>query len=219
VSDPSGVAHLDAVRQAYDTVAADYAELLRDELASNAIDRSVLGAFAELVIADGAGLVADLGCGPGRVAAHLDALGLEVMGIDLSPAMVAEARLAHPHLRFEVGSLTNLELDDEVLAGAVAWYSIIHTPPERRADVYGELARVIRTGGHLLVAFQVGDERVHLQRAYGHDLSLVVYRLAPDTVIDQLTGGGFELVARTIREPLGREAQQQAFLLLRRCDG
>nr|WP_019854343.1 methyltransferase domain-containing protein [Actinopolyspora mortivallis] len=34
--------------------------------------------------------MADVGCGPGRVTAHLGALGLSVFGMDLSPEMVAE---------------------------------------------------------------------------------------------------------------------------------
>lgn len=56
------------------------------------MDRAVLAGFAELVQAAGAGPVADLGCGPGRVTAHLDALGLPAFGVDLSPEMVALAR-------------------------------------------------------------------------------------------------------------------------------
>jgi len=49
----------------------------------------VLAAFADHVRAEGAGgLVADLGCGEGRIGAHLAGLGLDVTGIDLSPALI-----------------------------------------------------------------------------------------------------------------------------------
>src|SRR3954449_10346796 len=72
-------------RESYDTVAADYADLLHDELAARPPDRAVLAAFARLVHADGSGPVADVGCGPGRITAHLAALGVPVRGIDLSP--------------------------------------------------------------------------------------------------------------------------------------
>src|SRR3974390_3391872 len=82
-----------AVRAAYDAVAVDYAALLRDELAAKPFDRALLGAFAELVLSGSAGPVADVGCGPGRVTAYLHGLGVETFGIDLSPAMVAVARL------------------------------------------------------------------------------------------------------------------------------
>jgi hypothetical protein len=56
---------------AYDTVAVDYAELLRTELEPKPLDRAMLGTFAELVRASGGGPVADLGGGTGRVTAYL----------------------------------------------------------------------------------------------------------------------------------------------------
>ena len=50
MSEPS---HLSQIRTAYDVVADDYAALLADALAASVFDRAVLGAFAELVLADG----------------------------------------------------------------------------------------------------------------------------------------------------------------------
>lgn len=218
----SDAGHLVAVRLAYDAVAADYADLLRDELGSHPVDRAVLAAFADQVHdhhdRGDAGLVADVGCGPGRVAAHLDALGLDVVGIDLSPAMVARAGRDHPHLRVVLGSIDALPFDAGALAGAVAWCSIIHAPPAHRPRIFHELRRVLRPGGHLLVAFQVGDEHVHLDHAYGHDVALDVWRLDPDVVTAELVAAGFEPTDRTSREPAGRERQPQAFLLLRAAD-
>ncbi|MDP4512030.1 hypothetical protein [Nonomuraea turcica] len=70
--------YLHATQVAYDTVAADYAELLRDELVSKPLDRAMLAAFAEVVQASGAKEVAYLGCGPGRITAHLQSLGAPV---------------------------------------------------------------------------------------------------------------------------------------------
>src|ERR1039457_1249300 len=49
---------------------------------------------------------ADLGCGTGRITAHLDSLGVEAFGIDLSPAMVNLARLTHPDASMSARSLT-----------------------------------------------------------------------------------------------------------------
>lgn len=84
--------HLRTTRESYDTVAADYAALLKDELANSPFERAMLGVFAERVLAAGGGRVADLGCGPGRVTGHLASLGLDICGVDLSPEMIAVAR-------------------------------------------------------------------------------------------------------------------------------
>ena len=208
-----------ATRSAYDTVAVDYATLLKDELDDKPLDRALLGVFAELVHSRGNGPVADLGCGPGRVTAHLSALGLTAFGVDLSPAMVAVARRAHPDLRFDEGSMSALALIDGGLAGIVAWYSIIHTPPKDLPAIFAEFRRVLAPGGHLLLAFQVGDAPVHLEQAYGHEISLDAYRLAPDTIAELLHEAGLVVDARLIREPDAREKVQQAYLLARKPSG
>jgi SAM-dependent methyltransferase len=204
-----------ATRAAYDTVAADYADLLATGLDAKPLDRAMLAAFAELVLADGGAPVADLGCGPGRVTAHLHTLGVDAFGIDLSPAMVAEARRRHPALRFEEGSLAALDLADGAVGGIVAWYSIIHTPPAHLPAVLAEFRRVLAPGGHVLLAFQAGDERVHLEEAYGHAVSLDAYRLLPESVVVLLRTAGLVTGARLLREPQAPEKVPQAYLLAR----
>ena len=56
------------------------------------------------------GLVVDLGCGSGRWAARLLAQGYDVLGIDLSPAMIALARKHSPKAVFRRGSLLSARL-------------------------------------------------------------------------------------------------------------
>lgn len=212
----TGPSYLDMTRAAYDTVAVDYAELVRGMLADQPFDRAMLATFAEFVRDAGDGPVADLGCGPGRVTAHLRSLGLGAFGVDLSPEMVAVARRDHPELRFVVGSMTELDLEDGVLAGIVAWYSIIHTPPELLPVVFAEFYRTLRPGGHLALAFQVGDERVRLEGAYGHTVSYDVYRLSPDRIVGLLREAGFDVHAQLLREPTPPEKQRQAYLMARK---
>jgi 2-polyprenyl-3-methyl-5-hydroxy-6-metoxy-1,4-benzoquinol methylase len=73
---------LDA-RASYDTVAVSYADLVGDYLAGKPYLRASLALFADQVRAAGGGPVADVGCGPGGVTAHLRKLGIDVFGIDL----------------------------------------------------------------------------------------------------------------------------------------
>lgn len=206
--------YLSATREAYDTVAADYALHPNSSLAGRPLDRALLAAFAELVQA--AGPVADIGCGPGHVTAHLRSLGLSPFGIDLSPAMVAVARRTHQDLRFEQGSMTALDLPDGGLRGIVARYSIIHLPPDQLPLAFSEFHRTLDRGGHLLLAFQVGDERIHVQHAYGHAVSADAYRLLPDRIADLLTLAGFTVIARLLREPDHAEKVPIANLLARK---
>ncbi len=188
---------LDTTRTFYDTIAEDYAGLHRARGAGTPLDRALMGAFAELVGPEGE--VADLGCGPGRVTAHLASLGLRVFGLDLSPAMLAIARREHPDLRFEQGSMLELDLPDGALAGAVSWYSSIHTPWERLPDLFGEVRRVLAPGGHFLLAFQVGDEPMHLDRPFGHPVALHFERRRPEAMAELLERAGFTVLSRTVR--------------------
>ncbi|MCS7479598.1 class I SAM-dependent DNA methyltransferase [Umezawaea endophytica] len=205
-------AFLNDTRTSYDTIAADYADVVDDLLARTPLDRAMLGAFAEHVTG---GPVGDIGCGPGLVTHHLRGLGLDAFGVDLSPGMVEVARRRYPDLRFEVGSMLELDLPDGGLGGLVAWYSIIHVPTDRLPEVFAEFRRVLAPGGHVLLAFQVGDEALHVTRGYGHDVDLTAYRLPPATIEELLEKAGFTMTARMVREPGEREKVPQAYLLAR----
>ncbi|WP_258175178.1 class I SAM-dependent DNA methyltransferase [Actinopolyspora mortivallis] len=179
----------------------------------------MLGGFAELArSADGP--VVDVGCGPGRVTAHLDTLGLPVFGMDLSPEMVAEARRRHPTLRFDEGSMLALEYEDGSLGEIVAWYSIIHVPDEHLPAVFAEFRRVLTAGGFLQLAFQTGEGIKHRTEAAGHAISLDFHRRRPERVAELLERAGLSVRARLLREPDEEgdfpEETPQGFLLARK---
>ncbi|MFE9629874.1 class I SAM-dependent methyltransferase [Streptomyces sp. NPDC006463] len=212
--------NLSSVQTSYDTVATDYARLLGTELFGKPMDRAMLAAFAEYVRGDRGGpgrAVADLGCGPGRVTAHLDSLGVRAFGVDLSPAMVAVARRTYPGLRFEVGSMAALDVADGVLGGVLAWYSTVHTPPSRLPVLFAEFARVLAPGGYVLIGFKAGDRKIRLEHAYGHPVDLDVYWTPPDLIAGLLAGAGLVEVGRLVREPDGDEKGPQGFLLARKA--
>ncbi|MGW1889529.1 class I SAM-dependent methyltransferase [Streptomyces sp. NPDC002004] len=210
--------HLTRTRSFYDAVAGEYADRYRDWLEAQPLERAVLGGFAGLVLEDGGGRpVAEVGCGPGRATSYLHGLGLPVFGIDLSPRMVALARAAHPEIRFEVGSMLELDLADGSLGGIAAWYSVIHLPEDRLPDAFDEFRRVLAPGGHVLVAFQVGDEPLHLDRPFGHPVSLDFRRHRPERIAELLDRAGLSVHARMVREPADdTETTPQAFLIARR---
>jgi SAM-dependent methyltransferase len=207
VSEPS---HLSATRASYDTVAEDYTDLVTALFSKEPLGRAMLAAFAELVRSGGGGPVADVGCGPGHVTAHLDSLGVSTFGVDLSPAMVAIARRRYPKLRFDVGSMTTLDCADGELTGLIAWWSILHTPPDELPVVFAEFHRALAPDGHVLVGFHVGDECLRPERSYGHPVTYAAYRLPPERVAELLHQAGLRVTARLLSE--GKKCPQACLL-------
>ncbi len=184
-------------RTSYDTIAVDYADEVRDLLVQQPYLRAALALFADNVRAAGGGPVADVGCGPGYVTAHLHELGVDAFGIDLSPGMIEVARRDHPGLRFEVGSMTDLDLPAASVAGLVAWWSLIHIPDDEVPTVFGHFHRALRPGGPLQLGFHVGDEsRPKSEFAGGND-----YLRQPDQVAAWLRDAGFEIEAQLLLHP------------------
>jgi hypothetical protein len=75
---------LSDTRRSYDTDATGYADKVRGLLDGSPFHRASLTAFAELVHDAGGGPDADVGCGPGYVTRHLNDLGVDAFGIDLT---------------------------------------------------------------------------------------------------------------------------------------
>jgi SAM-dependent methyltransferase len=213
------VAGMDAVRASYDTVARRYADEIAGELAAKPVDRALYALFADLV---GAGApVGDVGCGPGHVTAYLAGLGLRPHGVDLSPGMVEVARERYPALEFSVGSFA--ALPDVDWAGAVVPYSAIQLDDRERAEAWRHLARAVRPGGWLLVAFHVealdqpAGSTKRMATWWEFDVDLDFHFLDPHLVTRELAAAGFELVARTDREPWpeGEYQSRRCYLLAR----
>ncbi|OAH13100.1 magnesium-protoporphyrin O-methyltransferase [Streptomyces jeddahensis] len=173
----------------------------------------MLAAFAELARTTDPGLVAELGCGPGPVTAHLRDLGLDVFGVDLSPVMIDLAREAYPDLRFEVGSMDALDLADGSLQGIVSWYSVIHTPPQDVPSYFAEFRRVLAPDGHLLLAFFESEgEPV---TAFDHKVA-TAYRWPIDDLAGLAGEAGFIEVGRMLREPREEERFRRGHLVMRK---
>lgn len=189
----------DPVVTSYDSVAAAYAEELYDELAGKPLDRHLLARFAEGV--RGRGLVADVGCGPGQVASLLHELGTAIIGIDISPEMVREASRRDPDVRFRVGDMRALDLEDGALAGMVAFYAIVHLQTAELPAVFREWRRVLADDGLLLVAFHVGDDVIHRDELFGKPVSLDFRFHRSAEVARTLGEAGFAVAEACEREP------------------
>jgi len=146
--------------------------------------------------------VADVGCGPGYVTDYLHQLGVDAFGIDLSPGMIAIARRDYPDLDFEVGTMTDLDLADDSVAGVLAFWSVIHVPDHVLPAVFAQFHRVLHPGCPLLVGFHVGDGTRHTSEGYsGRPINVDSYRRRPNEVARWLRKARFTIEAELVLRP------------------
>jgi len=156
------------------------------------------------------------------VAEHLRCRGVDVIGVDLSVGMLAEARRLHPEVPVVLGALGRLPVADAAAAGVLAWYSVIHTAPADLPRVVAELVRVVALGAPVLVAFQCGDgERVDRTEAFGRQVRRTNYRHRVDLVAALLERHGVAVTRSVVREPWAEhETTPQGFVTgVRRAAG
>lgn len=110
---------------------------------------------ADLVEALGVASVLDAGCGTGRVGIELARRGLEVVGTDVDPSMLATARRRAPALEWVEADLVTLDLgrrfDVVLLAGNV----LVFVVPGTEAAVVARCAAHVAPGGLLVAGFQL----------------------------------------------------------------
>ncbi|HUP84677.1 MAG TPA: class I SAM-dependent methyltransferase [Acidimicrobiales bacterium] len=205
-------------RAVYDAAADAYVRLVGFEigpLTEAPQDEEILRAFLDRSNLSAGDVIGDLGCGPGRIAALLLTRGVTAVGIDISPVMATRASGVHHRAHFAAGALGALPLRNEALRGALAWYSIIHTPRQQLGAMFAELRRVLQPCGSLLLAFQAGyDEPVERADAYGSGLTLTAYRHSVGAVVQHLETARFDVASTTQRPPqLAHETTDQAFIM------
>jgi SAM-dependent methyltransferase len=203
------------VRRSYDAVAGPYADRFRGELDGKPLDRALLGCLAEQA-AHGAP-IADLGCSPGHVAAWLSDRGAAAVGIDLSPAMIAAGRREYPAVEFREGDLAELPAGDGEFGAAVAFYSVIHLEPGELTRAFGEIRRVLRPDGRLLVAFHAGSEVRHQTEWWGRAVDLDFRFFQPAEIAEAVERAGMRVEMRLERVSYPGEVEtRRAYLLARR---
>jgi SAM-dependent methyltransferase len=213
-----GVEARDArVRSSYDAVAADYAEHLVDELRDLPFETWLL----DRVRVHAAGRpVVEVGSGPGHVTAFLSDGGASATGIDLSPAMVAEARRRYPLSTFEVGDLRRLSRPptSSGWAAVLGWYSLIHLAASEMPDAVAALARPLDPDGWLVLGLHAGAEVRHLDEWFGHDVQLDFVLYEPGFVVRVLETAGFVDIEWYLRGPVTArgETTQRLYVVGRR---
>ena len=100
------------------------------------------------------GTVIEVGCGSGILARHLSDAGYDVVGLDVSAAMIRLARVKAPRARFRVGSLATVAIprcDAVICLGEVVTYVAGGLPALRR--FFTRVHRALAPDGLLLFDF------------------------------------------------------------------
>ena len=190
-------------------MAENYAEQFRDEMDKKPFDRKMLDWLAEKV--GDLGVICDIGCGPGQIARYLHSQGVEVCGVDLSPAMVQQAQGLNPDIPFQRGDMLTLaDVADNSYGGVAAFYSIVHLPRQEVVRALQELKRVLRPKGVLLLTFHIGQEIKHLDELLDKEVSLDFFFFETEEVKDHLRAAGFELEEAIERDPYSTEVEYQS---------
>ena len=92
--------------------------------------------------------ILDLGCGTGHLTSQIAERGAEVIGLDASLSMIAQARQNYPKLKFALADARTFELGrgfDAVFSNAA-----LHWIPEP-APVIASVARALKPGGRFVL--------------------------------------------------------------------
>jgi SAM-dependent methyltransferase len=204
-----------AIRRAYAAFpggASEYAARFGEDIVRNEFDRGII----DEAIGDAA-RVLDVGCGPAQVASYVESRGMFGVGVDLTAEMLvaAQARLGTPPL--VNGDVLSLPFGSSSFDTAVAWYSVHNLPRAVLRAAVVELARVVRSGGTLLITTHGGEGETehHYDGPAGADTVLMTY-YSLDELAAVVAGCGFTEVRRFQRPPEPHEHQATKISLLAR---
>ena len=149
------------------------------------------------------GSALDAACGTGRHTATLIRYGHEVVGVDQSPEMLAQAAAKVPQAQFRVGNLTKLPMPDSSVDLVLCALALSHL--DDVGEALTEFRRVLRPGGRLIVT-DVHPMMVLLavQPIFAYKPGeLAFVRIRPHQISDHLTAfatHGFSFIS--CHEPL-----------------
>lgn len=179
----------------YEALADRYAAMFPDPYQSP-IERHAVAAFVEKIHC--AGVVVDVGCGLGHVTADLARRGLDVIGCDPSPAMLAIARSTYPHLAFIENDAT-LTGVTEPISAVIARFSLIHIPPDEINAIFRRWADRLRPETPVLIASQSSDIPGSAT-PFDHAVA-PAWRWHPDELSRVLADSGFAEEWRIVNRP------------------
>lgn len=158
----------------------------------------------------------DLGCGEGRLAGDLTALGHVVIGVDSSPTLIGLAREAYPELEFVLGDATALPMEDKAFDLVVAYMSLMDI--DNMPAAVTEAARVLEPGGRFCFAIvhPINSAGTFVGEASDSPFVIEGSYLDEHRYSDVLERDGLEMTFHSVHRPLeayGRALESTGFVL------
>ncbi len=100
--------------------------------------------------------VLDAGCGTGRVAIELRRAGIEVVGADADPSMLATARRLEPAVTWVEADVVSLHLGRTFAVVLMAGNVPLFTAPGTQGALVAGCGRHVAPGGALVAGFELG---------------------------------------------------------------
>lgn len=177
------------VRTGYGQWVGHYEQSVEDVMDLALLDKLAVPIWTEL------DRVVDLGCGTGRTAAWLKAQGVpHIDGVDLTPEMLAQAKIRGAHDSLVEADVTNTGLAAGTYDLAIASLIDEHLPDLH--PFYEEAARLTRPGGLCVVVayhphfIMTAGMPTHYTSADGEDVAITTHlHLISDQINAALTSG------------------------------
>ena len=162
--------------------------------------------------------VADIGTGTGVLAFELAELGLDVVGIDRSEAMLETARLKYAAreasalgtVEFRTADAHDLPLDSPAF-DAVFAHMVLHSLEEPERAIR-EMARIVRPGGRVVLV----DFLPHEHEWMKQELGLVWLGFSPETLSGWLEAAGLETPRIAQHDPDAKRDLPASFVAVSR---
>ena len=197
----------DSTARRYSSLAEAYIELFGRVEQAEAEDLELITQWAQ----EQRGPVLDAGCGPGHWTHVISGPGRPATGVDMVPQFLEHAKSSYPDCTFQQADMTSLPFPDDSFSGVLAWYSIIHTPPEDLPSILNSLTRVLKPGGDLLVGFFAAEKI----QPFDHKVAPAWYWPVAE-LSELMANAGFTIIDHATRDRAGARRHGQIVARLER---
>lgn len=186
-----------SVLRAYNQIAEKYVAAYGE---NNLVDCKYLNDFVALLSGN---KVLDMGCGCGESISYLSRFELDLIGIDFSEKMLAEACRLYPALKFEKQNILKTSFEDKLFDGIVLTYVINHFNDEGLKLLKQEIDRILKDDGIVFLSVHVGNDEKYVPDPLDETIEIYYNFLNIDR-LDSLFEG-YKRLRYDSRESFGEE--------------